>query len=164
MDQGRSTAGALPPGPADDRAARSSPPTVSDAKPLGATTELVGRTLAATVATLRGAEAAWLTSYPAGWVVGLEGGLLAGENFDVFRFSAYSDIPGLALSGRLSFTVSNGTLVPRSEHGIVQVGGSGPSNGFLQVQQPQDLRDPRRSPSLGALLMPPTGFEPVLPP
>jgi hypothetical protein len=109
---------------------------VADARPLGGTSDQVGRTLGATVATLRGAEAAWLTSYPAGWVVGLERGLLAGENFDVFRFSAYSDIPGLAISGRLAFTVSrDGALVRGSEHGIVQVGGADAVNGFLQVEK-----------------------------
>ncbi len=69
-------------------------------------------------------------------MVGLEGGLLAGENFDVFRFSAYSDVPGLAISGRLAFDVSrDGSLVPGSEHGIVQVGGSDAVNGFLQVEK-----------------------------
>ena len=58
------------------------------------------------------------------------------ENFDVFRFSAYSDIPGLAISGRLAFTVSrNGNLVRGSEHGIVQVGGADAVNGFLQVEK-----------------------------
>ena len=109
---------------------------VADAPALGGTTDPVGRTLGATVATLRGAEAAWLTSYPAGWVVGLERGLLAGENFDVFRFSAYSDIPGLAISGRLAFTVSrDGNLVRGSESGIVQVGGADAVNGFLQVEK-----------------------------
>jgi len=97
---------------------------------------VIARTLGATVATLRGAEAAWLTSYPSGWVVGLESGLLAGENFDVFRFSAYGDIPGLAISGRLTFAVSpDGGLIPGSEHGIVQVGGNGATNGFLQVKR-----------------------------
>jgi pimeloyl-ACP methyl ester carboxylesterase len=112
------------------------PRTVSAASALGPRGGVIARTLGATVATLRGAEAAWLTSYPSGWVVGLESGLLAGENFDVFRFSAYSDIPGLAISGRLSFTVSpNGALVPGSEHGIVQVGGAGAANGFLQVKR-----------------------------
>ena len=113
-----------------------SPRTVSAARPLGAAPRPVARTLGATVATLRGAEAAWLTSYPSGWVVGLEHGLLAGENFDVFRLSAYSDIPGLAISGRLAFTVSSdGSLVPGSERGIVQVGGSDAVNGFLQVKR-----------------------------
>ena len=112
------------------------PGTVADAPPLGRRAGIVGRTLGATVATLRGAETAWLTSYPAGWVVGLEGGLLAGENFDAFRFSAYGDIPGLALSGRLSFSVSSdGALVPGSERGIVQVGGANAANGFLQVER-----------------------------
>lgn len=110
-------------------------PAVDDADPAGRKVGLVGRTLGATIATLRSAEAAWLTSYPAGWVVGLEGGLLAGENFDVFRFSAYSDIPGLAISGRLSFSVSDAGLVPGSESGIVQVGGSRAASGFLQVQR-----------------------------
>jgi pimeloyl-ACP methyl ester carboxylesterase len=109
---------------------------VAAARPLGSTADLVGRTLGATVATLRGAEAAWLTSYPAGWVVGLEGGLLAGENFDVFRFSAFSDVPGLAISGRLTFSVSaDGSLVPGSERGIVQVAGSRAAHGFLQVEK-----------------------------
>ena len=112
------------------------PASVADARPLGGTADLVGRTLGATVATLRSAEASWLTSYPAGWVVGLEQGLLAGENFDVFRFSAYSDIPGLAISGRLAFHVSrDGALVPGSEHGIVQVGGVDAAAGFLQVEK-----------------------------
>jgi pimeloyl-ACP methyl ester carboxylesterase len=113
-----------------------SPRSVGEARPLGTVAGPAGRTLGATVATLRGAEAAWLTSYPAGWVVGLEGGLLAGENFDVFRFSAYSDIPGLAISGRLAFDVSrDGSLVPGSERGIVQVGGGDAVNGFLQVKK-----------------------------
>jgi pimeloyl-ACP methyl ester carboxylesterase len=112
------------------------PRTVGVAQSLGPTADLVGRTLGATVATLRGAEAAWLTSYPAGWVVGLEGGLLAGENFDVFRFSAFSDVPGLAISGRLTFSVSrDGSLVPGSERGIVQVAGSRAAQGFLQVEK-----------------------------
>lgn len=111
------------------------PRAVDDAPPRGPVGGLVGRTLGATVATLRGAEAAWLTSYPEGWVVGLEAGLLAGEDLSGFRFSAYSDVPGLAVSGRLAFSVSKmGTLVPGSERGIVQVGGSRAAGGFLQVR------------------------------
>jgi len=112
------------------------PRRVAAAAARGRTGGVIARTLGATVATLRGAEAAWLTSYPSGWVVGLESGLLAGENFDVFRFSAYGDIPGLAISGRLTFAVSpDGGLIPGSEHGIVQVGGNGATNGFLQVKR-----------------------------
>jgi hypothetical protein len=112
------------------------PRSVATATGLGPWSGLVGRTLGATVATLRRAEAGWLTSYPSGWVVGLEGGLLAGENFDVFRFSAFSEVAGLAVSGRLSFSVSGrGDLVPGSEHGIVQVGGRYAAAGFLQVRK-----------------------------
>jgi pimeloyl-ACP methyl ester carboxylesterase len=110
------------------------PRAVSSAKPLGRADGRIGRTLGATVATLRQAEAAWLTSYPAGWVVGLERGLLDGEDFDVFRYSAYSDVPGLAVSGRLAFRVTkSGALAPGSEFGIVQVGGANAANGFLQI-------------------------------
>lgn len=110
------------------------PASVAVTTPLGASRDLVGRTLGATVATLRHAEAAWLTNYPSGWVVGLHGGLLDGEYFDVFRYSAYSDIPGLAVSGRLGFAGSkSGTLIPGSESGIVQVGGRNAAPGFLQV-------------------------------
>ena len=111
------------------------PRAVAAAPPLGPVGGLVGRTLGATVTTLHGAEAAWLTSYPEGWVVGLEAGQLAGEDLGGFRFSAYSDVPGLAVSGRLAFSVSKkGVLVPGSERGIVQVGGSIAASGFLQVQ------------------------------
>ena len=71
----------------------------------------------------------------AGWVAGLDGGLLAGEDFDVFRFSAFSDVSGLALSGQLTFSVSRDRgLIPGSEHGIVQVGGVGAASGFVQVR------------------------------
>jgi pimeloyl-ACP methyl ester carboxylesterase len=112
------------------------PRAVSAAKPLGRAGGRIGRTLGATVATLRQAEAAWLTSYPAGWVVGLEGGLLDGEDFDVFRYSAYSDVHGLAVSGRLAFRVTKrGVLAPGSELGIVQVGGASAANGFLQIRR-----------------------------
>jgi hypothetical protein len=111
------------------------PSSVASAAPIGAVGGLAGRTLAATVLTLREAEASWLTSYPSGWVAGLEGGLLSGEDFNVFRYSAYSDVPGLALSGRLTFATSKlGTLLPGSERGIVSVGGSRAANGFLQVR------------------------------
>src|SRR5207248_1789619 len=55
-------------------------------------------TLAATIATLREAEATWLTGYPAGWAVGLEGCIADGRDFDVVGYSAYSDVPGLAVS------------------------------------------------------------------
>lgn len=111
------------------------PPSLAAATPIGAVGGLAGRTLTATIRTLREAEASWLTSYPAGWVAGLEGGLLSGEDFDVFRYSAYSDVPGLAISGRLTFSTSKlGTLVPGSERGIVSVGGSSAANGFLQVR------------------------------
>ena len=111
------------------------PRSVTSSKSLGPVDGLVGHTLGATVATLREAEAAWLTSYPSGWVVGLEHGLLHGENFDVFRYSAYSDVPGLAVSGSITFTVSRlGTLVPGSETGQVQVGGRSAAGGFLQIR------------------------------
>src|SRR5206468_627214 len=50
------------------------PSSVAAATPIGSS-GLAGRTLRATVLTLREAEASWLTSYPGGWVVGLEGGL-----------------------------------------------------------------------------------------
>jgi hypothetical protein len=60
-------------------------------------------------------------------------GLLAGEDFDVFRFSAYSDVRGLAISGRISFSVSDVGLVPGSKRGILQVGGA--AMGFLQVRR-----------------------------
>jgi len=111
------------------------PPSVTATTPIGAVGGLAGRTLAATIRTLREAEASWLTSYPAGWVAGIEGGLLSGEDFDVFRYSAYSDVPGLAISGRLTFSTSKlGTLIPGSERGIVSVGGSSAANGFLQVR------------------------------
>ena len=36
---------------------------------------------------------------------------------------------------RLSFDVSQGGLVPGSEHGIVQVGGSAAVNGFLEIRR-----------------------------
>ena len=112
------------------------PASVRAARPLGGSRDLVGHTLGATIATLRHAEAAWLTSYPSGWIVGLHGGLVDGEYFDVFRYSAYSDIPGLAVSGRLSFSVSKaGALIPGSEVGIVQVGGRNAVGGFLQVRR-----------------------------
>ena len=39
-----------------------------NAKPIGAVRGLAGRTLAATISTLREAEASWLSIYPAGWV------------------------------------------------------------------------------------------------
>jgi pimeloyl-ACP methyl ester carboxylesterase len=111
------------------------PRSVSAAKPIGVVDGLVGRTLAATVATLREAEASWLTVYPAGWSAGLEHGLLSGDDFDVFHYSAYSDVPGLSLSGRLTFSTSKlGTLVPGSERGIVSVGGSSAASGFLEVR------------------------------
>jgi pimeloyl-ACP methyl ester carboxylesterase len=111
------------------------PVSVAKATPIGKTHGLPGRTLGATVRTLREAEASWLTSYPAGWVAGIEGGQVSGEDFDVFRYSAYSDVPGLAISGRLSFATSKqGTLVPGSERGIVSVGGDRAANGFLQVR------------------------------
>jgi pimeloyl-ACP methyl ester carboxylesterase len=110
------------------------PRSVAAATPIGAAGGLPGRTLAATVRTLREAEASWLMSYPAGWVAGLENGLLSGEDFDVFRYSAYSDVPGLAISGRLTFSTSKlAMLVPGSERGIVSVGGSRAAGGFLQV-------------------------------
>jgi len=111
------------------------PRTVASAKPLGQLGGLIGRTLGATVATLREAEASWLTNYPSGWVVGLEGGLLSGLDFDIFRYSAYSDVPGLAVSGMLTFKVTDlGTLEPGSESGLVQVGGRSAASGFLQVR------------------------------
>ena len=111
------------------------PVSVESARPLGRMRGVVGRTLAATVATLREAEAAWLVQYPAGWVVGLDGGLLDGEDFDVFRFSAFSDVPGLAVSGRITFSVSKlGALVPGSEHGIVEIGGDRAVHGFVQIR------------------------------
>jgi len=112
------------------------PRAVATAPSLGGERGLVGHTLGAIVATLREAEASWLTSYPAGWVPGLEGGLLDGENFDVFRYEAYSDVPGLALSGSLTFSTSKlGTLVPGSETGIAQVGGRAAASGFLQIRR-----------------------------
>ncbi|HVR12160.1 MAG TPA: alpha/beta hydrolase, partial [Gaiellaceae bacterium] len=110
------------------------PASVAAAKPI-AVGGLVGRTLAATIATLREAEASWLTVYPAGWSAGLEHGQLSGDDFDVFHYSAYSDVPGLALSGRLTFSTSKlGTLVSGSERGIVSVGGTRAASGFLQVR------------------------------
>ena len=111
------------------------PRSIASSRTLGPVGGRIGRTLAATVSTLREAEASWLTNYPSGWVVGMEGGLLAGENFDVFRFSAYSDVPGLAVSGMLTFSVSKlGTLLPGTETGHLQVGGKSAANGFLQVR------------------------------
>jgi hypothetical protein len=111
------------------------PASVAAAKPIGAVDGLVGRTLSATISTLREAEASWLTVYPAGWSAGLEHGQLSGDDFDVFHYSAYSDVPGLALSGRLTFSTSKlGTLVSGSERGIVSVGGTRAASGFLQVR------------------------------
>jgi pimeloyl-ACP methyl ester carboxylesterase len=111
------------------------PESVDATEPLGKAGGLAGRTLAAAVLTLREAEASWLTSYPAGWVAGLEAGLLSGEDFDVFRYSAYSDVPGLAISGRLTFATSKlAALVPGSERGIVSVGGDRAAAGFLQIR------------------------------
>ena len=109
------------------------PASVAAAKPI-AVGGLVGRTLAATIATLREAEASWLTVYPAGWSAGLEHGQLSGDDFDVFHYSAYSDVPGLALSGATFSTSKLGTLVPGSERGIVSVGGTRAASGFLQVR------------------------------
>jgi pimeloyl-ACP methyl ester carboxylesterase len=112
------------------------PQTVASAPALGGERGRVGHTLGATVATLREAEASWLTSYPAGWVSGVRSGYLDGENFDVFGFAAYSDVPGLAVSGRLAFSTSKlGTLVAGSETGFVQVGGHAAASGFLQVRR-----------------------------
>jgi hypothetical protein len=111
------------------------PRSVAAARPIGNVGGLVGRTLAATVLTLREAEASWLTVYPAGWVAGLQGGMLNGEDFDVFRYAAYSDVPGLSISGELTFSTSKlGTLIPGSERGMVSVGGSRAASGFLQVR------------------------------
>jgi pimeloyl-ACP methyl ester carboxylesterase len=111
------------------------PASVAAATPIGGVGGLAGRTLAATVATLREAEASWLTVYPAGWASGLGRGELVGEDFDAFRYSAYSDVRGLSISGRLTFSTSRfGTLVPGSERGIVSVGGNRAANGFLQVR------------------------------
>ena len=111
------------------------PPSVATATPIGGVGGLPGRTLAATIGTLREAEASWLAVYPAGWVAGLVHGLLRGEDFDAFEYSAYSDVPGLAISGRLTFSTSKlATLVPGSERGIVSVGGNDAASGFLQVR------------------------------
>ncbi len=110
------------------------PPSVAAAAPIGGVGGVAGRTLAATVRTLREAEATWLAVYPAGWVAGLEHGRVSGEDFNVVQYSAYSDVPGLAISGRLTFSTSKlGTLVPGSERGIVSVG-SRAASGFLQVR------------------------------
>ena len=111
------------------------PASVSAAKPVAGVRGLAGRTLAATIGTLREAEASWLTIYPAGWASGLQHGQLTGEDFDAFGYAAYSDVPGLSLSGRLTFSTSKlGTLVPGSESGIVSVGGSSAASGFLQIR------------------------------
>src|SRR5580765_1904974 len=111
------------------------PSSVSTAKPVAGVRGLAGRTLAATISTLREAEASWLTIYPAGWASGLQRGQLTGEDFDAFGYAAYSDVPGVSLSGRLTFSTSKlGTLVPGSESGIVSVGGSSAASGFLQVR------------------------------
>jgi hypothetical protein len=91
-----------------------------------------GPGLAAVIWTLREAEASWLVSYPAGWVAGLVKGLASGESFDTVRYSAYTDMAGVAISGRDTFRVTPlGALVPRSETGIVSVGGA--QAGFLQI-------------------------------
>jgi pimeloyl-ACP methyl ester carboxylesterase len=94
----------------------------------------VGRTLAAAVRTLREAEASWLVAYPAGWVAGLRSGLLSGQSFDSFNYQAYSDVPGLAISGKLEFATSKlGTLVPRSEDGFMTIGSR--IGGFVQIKK-----------------------------
>jgi pimeloyl-ACP methyl ester carboxylesterase len=99
-------------------------------RPLGPAPREPG--LAAVLWTLREAEASWLVSYPAGWVAGLVKGLASGESFDTLRYSAYTDIDHVAISGRVTFRVTPlGALVPRSETGIVSVGGA--QAGFLQI-------------------------------
>jgi pimeloyl-ACP methyl ester carboxylesterase len=92
--------------------------------------------LTATIRTIREAEAAWLTVYPAGWAAGLESGLLRGEDFDAFELSAYTDVRGVSISGRIAYKTSKlGTLVPGSEEGFVSVGGLPETSGFLQVKR-----------------------------
>jgi len=110
------------------------PPSIAATSPIGNVGGEAGRTLAAAVRTLREAEGSWLTVFPAGWVAGLQSGLLSGQSFSAFSYEAYTDVPGLAISGKLAFETSKlGTLVPGSEDGFMSIGS--PLGGFVQIKK-----------------------------
>jgi hypothetical protein len=92
-----------------------------------------GSTLAAVVATLQEARAAWLFTGDAGaTLTGLEGGTLKPGKNDSFRLKGYSDVRGVELNGVVTFGYDGPT--PSSLVGVIDVSGTG-AHGSVSVRR-----------------------------
>jgi hypothetical protein len=93
------------------------------------------------------------TLYPAGWVAGLDGGLLAGEDFGVFRFSAFRDVPGPRAKRPAHLLGLAGSCAHSGERARDRPGRrSGSGERVPARAEPQDVRVLRRPSRLRGVL------------
>jgi pimeloyl-ACP methyl ester carboxylesterase len=104
--------------------------TLASARPAKGVAGNRGRTLTAVGRTLRDAEAVWLTTYTYDKITGLTGGVLDPGVSGSLRLRAYSDVPGVSLTGTLKL---KGFGTAESWTGTVTISGSAAAHGVLHV-------------------------------
>jgi pimeloyl-ACP methyl ester carboxylesterase len=104
--------------------------------PIGRTGGRIGRTLGAVVRTVHESEAAWLAFNDRSGR-GLYGGRIVPEGGLKYRLVDYSDVPGVAVSGTVSFQEMNESAASlRLDTGSLLVTGSAAAHGSVKITEP----------------------------